>query len=85
MLTVNLDIQCCLINGQTGNISQIEFDQGSVQKVYVKLSDKQAGLKALRSSYLGRQNHWVPIEKRDAKIPIKKDHHLHLLSALNFL
>ena len=30
MLTVNLDIQDCLINGQTGNISHIEFVQGSV-------------------------------------------------------
>ena len=30
MLTVNLDIQGRLINGQTGNISHIEFAQGSV-------------------------------------------------------
>ena len=50
MLTVNLDIQDCLNNGQTGNISQIEFAQISVQKLYVKFSDEQAGLKAVRSS-----------------------------------
>ena len=50
MLTVNLDIQDCLTNGQTGNISQIEFAQISVQKLYVKFSDEQAGLKAVRSS-----------------------------------
>ena len=30
MLTVNLDIQDCLINGRTKNISHIEFVQGSV-------------------------------------------------------
>ena len=29
-LTVNLDIQDYLINGHTGNISHIEFTQGSV-------------------------------------------------------
>ena len=50
MLTVNLDMQDCLTNGQTGNISQIEFAQISVQKLYVKFSDEQAGLKAVRSS-----------------------------------
>ena len=54
MLTVNLDIQDRLISGQTGNINRIEFAQGSVQKVYVKFSDEHVGLKAIRSSYLGR-------------------------------
>ena len=56
MLTVNLDIQDRLINGRTENISHTEFPQGSVGKVYVKFSDKQAGLKAMRSSYLGRKS-----------------------------
>ena len=50
MLTVNLDIQDRLINGQTGNISHVEFAHGSVRKVYVKFSDEQAGLKTIRSS-----------------------------------
>ena len=63
MLTVNIDIQDRLINGQTGNIRHIEFAEGTVHKVYVKFSDEQAGLKAMRSSYVGRQNPWVPIEK----------------------
>ena len=72
MLTVNLDIQDCLINDQTGNISHIEFSQCSVRKVYAKFSDEQAGLKAMKSSYLGRKSFWVPIEKCEAEIPIKK-------------
>ena len=29
---------------------------GTVHKVYVKFSDEKASLKAMRSSYLGRQN-----------------------------
>ena len=63
MLTVNIDIQDRLTNGQLGIIRHIEFAQASVRKVYVKFSDEQAGSKAMRSSYLNKQNSWVPIEK----------------------
>ena len=78
MLKVNLNIQDRLISGQTGNISHIEFAQGSVWKTYVKFSDKQAGVKAMRSSFLGRQSYWMPIEKCEAEIPIP------IPSGLNF-
>ena len=37
MLAVNIDMQYLQMNGQTGNISHIEFAQGSVCKVYVKM------------------------------------------------
>ena len=66
------DIQDRLINGQIGIIRHIEFAQASAQKVYVKFSDEQPGSKAMRSSYLGRQNSWVPIEKCEIEISIKK-------------
>ena len=72
MLTVNLDIQGRLINDQTGKISFTEFVQGSLWKVYVKISNKQTCSKAIRSSYLVRQYSWAPIEKCEAEIPIKK-------------
>ena len=72
MLTVNLDIQDCLINDQTGNISHIKFAQGSVRKVNVNFSDEPACLKAMRLSYLGRQNSCFSIKKYEAEIPIKK-------------
>ena len=54
MLIVNTDIQDCLINDQTGNISHIKLDK--VHKVYVKLSNEQSDLKSIRSIYLGRKN-----------------------------
>ena len=73
MLTVNLDIQDRLINGQIENISYIEFAQGSVPKVYVTFSDEQGGVKAMRSCYLGRNNSWVPIKKCKVYIPINKE------------
>ena len=72
MLTVNIGILDCLINSLTGNIRHTEFAQGTVYKVYVKFSDEQAGLKAMTSTYLGEQNSWVPIEKCETKISIKK-------------
>ena len=31
--------------------------------VFIKFSDEQAGVKATRSSYLGRQNFWVAVKK----------------------
>ena len=55
-LIVNVDIQHRLTNGKTGNIEHIEFVQGTVHKLYVNFSDEQAGARAMRSSYLGRQN-----------------------------
>ena len=50
MLTVNIDIYDCLINGQTGNIRRIRFAPGSVYKVYVKFSDEKTSLNAMISS-----------------------------------
>lgn len=39
---------------------------------YVKFSDEQACLKAMRSSYLGKQSSWVFTEKCEIEIPFKK-------------
>ena len=73
ILTVNLYIQDHLTNNQTGNTSHIDFSQRTVQKVYVKFSDERGGLKAMRSCYLGGRNYWVPIEKSEARISVKKE------------
>ena len=72
MLRVNVDMQDRIINGQTRNISQIKFDQGIVRKVSVKFYDEKAGLKAIKSSYLGRKKLLGSYLKCEAEIPIKK-------------
>ena len=72
MLTVNMDIQDHLIISQTGYVRHIKFAQGSVGKIKVKFSDKQAGLKAMKSSYLDRQNSKVPTEKCETENSKKK-------------
>ena len=76
MLTVKVHLAYGLIKSQTGSINHTEFAQGIVCKVYVKISDEQPGSKAMKSSYLGRQNSWVPIEKCETHTSI---------SALNIL
>ena len=51
VILTNIDIQDLLINGHILvilQISHIEVTQESVCKVYVKFSDEQAGLKAMR-------------------------------------
>lgn len=50
-------------------LEQIKFVQGSVRKSYIKMYDEQGGLKAMRSSYLGRQKVWAPIENCKTDIP----------------
>ena len=72
MLTVNIDIQDRLINGQTWNIRHIEFAESTVHKVYLNFSDEQRGIKAMTSSYVDRQNSWAPIEKCETEISVKK-------------
>ena len=61
-----------LTNGQTGNVKHIEFVHGSIHKVYVNFSDEESGVRAMISSYLGRQNCQVATEKCETEIPIKK-------------
>ena len=85
MLTVNRDIQDWLSNNETETIRHIEFVQDSAPKVYVKFSDKQAGSKSMRSFYLDRQNSWVPIEKCETEISIKKRSALPSIKRTQFL
>ena len=72
MLTINVDIQDRLINGQTEKVKHTEFVQGSIHKAYLKFFDGQARLIEVRLPYLGRQNSWIVIEKCKTEIPIKK-------------
>ena len=85
MLTVNIDIQDRLLNGQTRIIRHNEFSQGSARKVYINFSNEQAGSKAMRSSFLGRQNSWVPFEKYETEISASKESALPSIKCTQFL
>lgn len=68
-MRINVEVENCLVNGQQGNIKHIDFAYGNFWKK--KFSDKQTGLKAMRSFYSGRQN-WVLIGKCETEIPINQ-------------
>ena len=85
MLTVNSDIQDCLINDQTGNDCHNKFAQVSVWKAYGKFSDEQAGLKKMRSCFLGRKIIEFLLRNVELRFQERKDQHLRPLSAHNFL
>ena len=72
MSPVNMGIQHRLINGQTGSIRHIQLAKSSSHKVYVKFCDEQANSKAIRLSFLNRQNSWITIEKCETGTSIKK-------------
>ena len=72
MLTVNVDMQDCLVHGLTGNVKHIESVQSSIHKVHLKFYDEQACSRAMRSSFLLRQNCWLAIAKCETEIPINK-------------
>ena len=70
MLTVNLDIQDKLINGQIGVVKNVVVTDGRVSKIYVKFFDERAGLQKMMSDTYGRFHQYVPIERTDADIAI---------------
>ena len=71
MLTVNVDLEDTLVNGQLGTVKQFQKDQnGNVLKIYIAFDDCEAGLKSISKDAFATQNLWVPIEKAEANIRI---------------
>ena len=54
------------------NIKRFEFAPGNAHRVYVTFFNTWSSLKAMRSSYIGRQHSKVPIEKCQPEIPLNK-------------
>ena len=72
MLTVNIDLQDMLVNGQLGTVKCIHTDsERNVSKIYIKFHYSKAGLKRMNSDTLGKQHLWVPIGKTEVDIKIK--------------
>ena len=56
MLTVNIDLQDRLVNGQLGTIKHISTDkQGNVAKIYIKFDDSKAGAKKKKFRSFGKK------------------------------
>ena len=71
MLTVNIDLQDRLVNGQLGTVMHITGNSQGISKIYFKFDDTRAGVKAMHADVFGKQNSWVPIEKTEVDIKIK--------------
>ena len=72
MLTVNIDLQDRLVNGQLGIVKHILVDsQKQISKIYIKFDDSKAGKTAMRNDNFARQRGWVPIEKASVDIRMK--------------
>ena len=56
MLTINLDIEDKLINGQIGRVTNIAFKNNQVSKIYVKFFDEEAGLNRMRADRYALQH-----------------------------
>ena len=69
MLTVNIELQDRLINGQLGTVKHISKDRnGNVAKIYVQFDDPRAGLKIMSTDAFAKSHFWVPIEKSETNI-----------------
>jgi len=71
MITKNIDLEDRLINGQIGTVKYFKYRNNRIVKIYVKLSDERAGVKATNSDSTSRENHWVPIERAEASFTLK--------------
>ena len=72
MLTVNVDVNDHLINGQIGTVKQLLLNNdGRVSKIYIKFDDDKAGVKMMASDNYARQHKFVPIERAEAAIKIR--------------
>ena len=74
MITVNIDVEDKLCNGQIGTIRHIKYDNnGNVQKIYLQMEDPEVGLKAMHADNYGHTNELIPIKINDQDIKIKKN------------
>ena len=73
MLTRNIDIEECLINGQIGTACHFMSNHQQFLRMYVKLDDLRAGIKASCHCNLGRSNRRVPIERNQLTLYLTKE------------
>ena len=68
MLTVNIDIQDTLINGQMGVVKYFKIVDNAVSTIFAKFDDPGGGQKLIGANRLARRNNWVPVERTGTHI-----------------
>jgi len=72
MLTSNIDVSDKLINGQIGTVYKRTNSCGNVIKIYLKMDDNAAELKAMRTDAYVMQENVVPIDKVKKEIKFNR-------------
>ena len=72
MVTVKVDMQDMLINGQVGEVAGFKIMKSIVKKVYLKFQDPLVERDAILFDHFAQQNCFVPLQNCDADIPIYK-------------
>ena len=73
MLTININIQDRLINGQIGTVKHIEIKENEVKTIYLELDVKRAGqFRMSGNDIIAKNNEWVPIKREETYIYINK-------------
>ena len=70
MLTTNINITDCLVNGQIIVVDYFKFLGDKVDIIYIKFDNINAGKKLIQPDNLFRCNSWISIKKTDAHINI---------------
>ena len=74
MMTTNLCIMDCLINGQIRTVKRIYFENLSPRRIYIKFDDPKAGSNLIDESHdrFARDHNLVPIEQIEATVKVSK-------------
>ena len=70
MLTTNINITDCLVNGQIIVVDYFKFLGDKVDIIYIKFDNINAGKKLIQPDNLFRCNSWISIKKTGADINI---------------
>ena len=84
MITLNIDLADCLINGQFGVVLDFVYTDSSITKFYVKLDDENAGKNAILKDLYPSKYKIVPTQRIEANIIISKTFFRNIQKKKNF-
>ena len=73
MLTINIDLEHRLLHGLVSKVMQIRYVNDEVKVIYFILYNQIAGQQAIQSDISARQRNWLPIQKYETTVLIKKN------------
>ena len=84
MLTVNIDLNDRLVNGQLGTVDNIVFTESGISKIYLKFDDPLVGKQLMCSDFCSNTHQVVPINRVESRISLTRKNTLHMISRTQF-